>query len=158
MGQAGRAGPDAGDGLAVPHRIGRRHAAVQLALVVGGGALEAADGDRFFLDAAAAAGRLARTVAGPPEDSREDVGLPVDHIGVGVPTLGDHPDVFGDRGMGRTGPLTIDHFMKVIRRLDIRRFQLRNAPLPPLPCLREETKPQPGDHALRPHKMHLNKR
>ena len=53
-------------------------------LVVGGDALQPADRDRLLLDPAAAAGRLAGPVAGAPEDPREDVGLPVDHIGVGV--------------------------------------------------------------------------
>ena len=35
--------------------------------------------------------------------------------GVGVPALRDQPDVFGNVGVGRTGPLAIDYFVKVVR-------------------------------------------
>ena len=41
----------------------------------------------LFLDAAAPAGGLAGPVAGAPEDAGEDVGLPVDHVGVAVAAL-----------------------------------------------------------------------
>jgi hypothetical protein len=66
------------------------HAALTVALVVGGDALQAADRDRLrcrfvvFLDAAAPAGGLAGAVAGAAQDAREDVRLPVDHVGVAV--------------------------------------------------------------------------
>ena len=94
-------------------------------LVVRGDALQAADRDRlglrlvFFLDAAAAARGLARTIAGAAEDSGEDVRLPVDHVGVGVTPGGDHADVFGNRRVGGTGPLAIDDFVEVVGVLDI---------------------------------------
>src|SRR5262249_36224038 len=48
------------------------------------------------------------------KDAREDVGRPVDHIGVGIAAVGDQPDVFRDGRMGRTGPLAIDDLMKVV--------------------------------------------
>src|SRR5215217_1625009 len=72
---------------------------------------------------AAAAGRLARSVAGPPENPREDVGLPVDHVGIGVPPLGDQADVFWNRRMGRAGPLAIYDLVEVFRRLGVRGLQ-----------------------------------
>ena len=46
---------------------------VDIVLVVGGDALQAADRHRLFLDAAAAARRLAGPVAGAAEDAGEDV-------------------------------------------------------------------------------------
>ncbi len=101
------------------------HARLDVALVVGGDALEAADRDRFgflavvFLDAAAPAGRFAGPVAGAPEDAGEDVGLPVDHVGIGVAPCRDQPDVFGDWSVGRTGPLAIDDFMEVAGLADV---------------------------------------
>jgi hypothetical protein len=96
----------------------RRQPSADVALVVGGDALEPADGDRLVLDPAAAAGRLARAVAGPPEDPGEDVGFPVDHIGVGVAALRDQADVFRDGRVRRASPLAIDDLMKVaVRRL-----------------------------------------
>ncbi len=55
--------------------------------------------------AAAAAGRLTRPVAGPPENRREHVRLPVDHVGFGVLALGDQADVFGNVGVGRDRPI-----------------------------------------------------
>ena len=50
-----------------------------VALAVGGDALQAADRDRLFLHAAAPAGGLARAVAGAAENAGKDVRLPVDH-------------------------------------------------------------------------------
>ena len=89
-------------------------------LVVGGDALQAADGDRLglglvlLLHPAAAARRLARAVAGAAEDPGEDVRLPIDHVRVRIPPGGDHADVLGNRGMGRAGPLAIDNLVKVV--------------------------------------------
>ena len=81
--------------------------------LVGGDALEPADRDRLAVDAAAAAGRLARAVAGAAEDAREDVRLAVEQVGVGVAALRDQPDVFGNVGVGRAGPLAVDDFVEV---------------------------------------------
>ena len=64
---------------------------------------------------AAPAGGLAGTVAGAPEDPREHVGLAVDHVRVGVPPLGDQPDVLGHVGVGRAGPLAVNDPVEVIR-------------------------------------------
>src|SRR6202011_866425 len=100
--------------LAVAGRRRLWQACPDVALVVGGDALQAADRDRLRLDAAAAAGGLARPVASPPEDSREDVRIPVDHVGVAIPPGGDQPDVFGDRRVRGESPLTIAHLMEKI--------------------------------------------
>src|SRR6185295_4792248 len=103
-------------------------------LVVGGDALQAADRNGFgffavvFLDAPAPAGGLAGTVAGAPENSRENVGVPVDHVGVVVTPCGDQADVFGDWSMGRAGPLAIYDFVEVFGYTDISRFQNRFPP------------------------------
>ena len=67
------------------------------------------------VDAAPAARGLAGPVAGAPEDPREDVGLAVGHVRVGVPALSDETDVLGDVGVGRAGPLAVNDPMKVIR-------------------------------------------
>src|SRR6185436_1107859 len=107
-------------------------------------ALQAADRDGFgplvvarrigpargviLLDAAAPAGGLAGTVAGAAEYPGENIGVPVDHVGVVVTPCCDQPDVFGDWSMGRAGPLAIYDFVKVVRCTDISRFQNR---LPP---------------------------
>ena len=99
-GQRGRAGADQRDSLAVGAFGGPRQAVADVALVVGGDALEAADGDRLLLHAAAAAGRFAGPVAGAAKDAGEDVGLPVDHERIGVAAGGDQPDVFRHRRMG----------------------------------------------------------
>ena len=47
------------------------HERIDVALVVGGDALQAADGDRLLLDAATPAGRLARAIANAAQDARE---------------------------------------------------------------------------------------
>ena len=74
-------------------------------------------------DAAAAARRLARTIAGAPENAGEDVRFPVDHIRIAVTACGDQADVFGDGSVGRAGPLAINYFVEVIRVRDISRLQ-----------------------------------
>ena len=91
-------------------------------LEVGGDALEAADRDRLFLDAAAPAGGLARAVAGAAEHARKHVRFPIDHVGVGVAARRDQPDVFGHRRVRRTGPLAIHHLVEIIRGRNVGRF------------------------------------
>ena len=93
--------------------FGRRSA--DIVLEIGGDALQAADRHRLLLDAAAPAGRLARPVAGPSQNARKDIGFPVDHVGVAVAACGDQTDVFGNRRMRRAGPLTIHHFVEIVR-------------------------------------------
>jgi hypothetical protein len=120
--QARGAGADAGDPLAVARRRSRQPRA-DIVLQVGGDALQAADRDRLgaraelvaVLDAAAPARRLARAVAGAPEDPGEHVRNPVDHIGVGVTPLGDQPDVMRNGRVGRAGPLAVDDLVEVRR-------------------------------------------
>ena len=99
-----------------------RHAVLDVVLEVGGDALQAADRDRRFLDAAAAARRLARTIAGASQNSGKHIRFPVDHIGVAITPLGDQTDVFGNGRVCRAGPLAIDHFVKVVWRRNISRF------------------------------------
>src|SRR5262249_61937061 len=89
-------------------------AAGDVVLELGGDALEPADRRRLLFDAPAPAGRLARPVAGAAENSGKHVGLPVDDVGVAVATRGDQPDVFGDRRVRRTRPLTIHDLVEVV--------------------------------------------
>ena len=103
-------------------RLGQ--AVADVVLVVGGDALQAADRHRLLLDADAPAGRLARPVAGAPEDSGKHVGLPVDHVGVAVATRRDQPDVFGNRRVRRASPLTIHDLVEVVRRRNVGGFHL----------------------------------
>ena len=117
-----RARPDAGDALAVLLGRDDRQSVGDVAFQVGRDALEATDGDRLSVDAVAAAGRLAGSVAGAPEDSREDVGLPVEHVGVVELALSDHPDVARHVGVRRTGPLAVHDLVVVVRVLVVSRL------------------------------------
>ena len=74
---------------------------------------------RHFLDAAAAAGGFARPVAGAAQHAGKDIGMPVDHIGVGITPRRDHADIFGHRRVRGTGPLAIHDLVKVIGILDV---------------------------------------
>ena len=116
-------------------RCARRRAGQQrgdVLLVIGGDALEPADRDRLFLEPSPAAGGLARTVACAPQNPREHIRLPIDHIGVVVVARRDLADIFGDRGVRRARPLTVDDFVKVVR--DRRRPSApRRFVLPPVP-------------------------
>src|SRR6185437_7109715 len=112
--QRRRTGADAGHALAV--LLGRRlgQAIADVTLEVGGHPLDAADGDRLLLDARAAAGRLARTIAGAPQDPGEHVRFAIEDVGVVVASLRHHPDVLRHVGVGRAGPLAVDDFVKVV--------------------------------------------
>ena len=121
-GQRGRAGADESDALAVLLARDGGQIGADVALVVGGDALQAADRHRLLLDPAAPAGRLAGAVAGPPEDAGEDVRLPIDHERVGVAAIGDQPDVFRHRRMRRACPLAVDDLVKIVRITDVGRL------------------------------------
>src|SRR5262245_59499408 len=83
--------------------------------MIGGDALEPADRDRLFFDPPAPAGGLARTIANAPEDAGEHVRFSVQQISVGETLLSDEPDVFGDVGVGRAGPLAIYDLVVILR-------------------------------------------
>src|SRR5262249_9849204 len=100
------------------HRLGQPFRDV--VLIVGRHALQPADGDGFLLDPTPATGRLAGPVAGAAEDARKDIRLPIDDIGVGVAACGDQPDVFRDRRVRGTRPLTVYDSVKVVGIVDIR--------------------------------------
>ena len=112
----------------------RRQIAADVALVVGRDALQPADRDRLLLDPAAAAGRLARAVAGAAENAGKDVRFPVDRPGLAEAAVGDQPDVFRHRRVRRAGPLAIDNLMKIVGITDVGRLQLGfSCPTPHLP-------------------------
>ena len=105
-----------GDAFAVDW-LALGHSGLDVILVVGRHAFEPADGDRFGMGGVAlfhaqpAAGWFAGTVAGAAQNSRENVGDPVDHVGIGVAALGNQPDVLRHRRMRRTGPLAVNHLV-----------------------------------------------
>ena len=117
IGHGQRRGPraDAGDPLAVflARRFGQQRGDV--VAIVGGDAFQPADGDRLFLDAAAAAGRFAGPVANAAQNAGEHVGFAIHHVGFGELALSDQTDVLGNVGVRRTGPLAIYNPMEVIR-------------------------------------------
>ncbi len=113
--QRGRAGADAHHPAPVLLLWDEREAIGEVTAEIRSHALEAADRDRGAVDSGAAAGGLAGAIAGSPQDPREDVRLPVRHVGIRVSPLSDQPDVFGDVRVGRTCPLAVDHPMKVVR-------------------------------------------
>ncbi len=120
--QRRRATADKGDAPAVLvlGRLGQ--AGADIVLEVGGNALEPADRDRLLLHAAAAAGRLARPVAGAPQHAGKHVGFPVDHVGVAVAARRDQTDVFRNRRVRRAGPLAIHDLVEIIRDRNVGRF------------------------------------
>jgi len=85
--------------------------------------LKTADGHWFFFHTASSTGRFAGAIAGSAQDPGENIGLPIDHIGVIIAAQGNHPDILRDRRMGRARILTIDNFMKILGIRKICRFQ-----------------------------------
>ena len=132
--ERGAARADQRDLLAVLELRDLRAAARDVVLVVGGDALQAADGHRFFLDAPAPTGGLTGSVADAPEDSRKDVRMAVHHVGVGEAPLGNKSDVFGDVGVCWASPLAIHDLVKVVGLRSVRRLHIppgKNAGFPP---------------------------
>src|SRR6266851_4818745 len=99
-------------------------AVADVVLEVRGDALEATDRDWFLFHAAAPAGRLARPIASTPEDAGKYVGFPIDHVGVAVTACRDQSDIFRNRRVSRTGPLTIHHLVEIVRRRNVGGFHL----------------------------------
>ena len=69
----------------------------------------------------APASRLARPVAGAPQHAGKHIGMPVDHVGVGVTPRRDQPDIFRHGRVRRTCPLAVHDLVKVIRILGVGR-------------------------------------
>ena len=80
-------------------------------------------GNGVILDATTSAGGLAGSIAGPPENAREHIRFPIDHVGVVVAPGRNHADVLWYRGMGGTRPLAIYDLVKITRVTDIGRLQ-----------------------------------
>src|SRR6185312_1016743 len=100
------------------------HKSLYIVLVISSYPFQAANGNRFFFNPSTAASRLAGAVAGSSQNTRKYVRFPVYHVCFGVLSLSYKPDVFGHGCMCRTGILTIDHFMEVLRVFDVCWFQL----------------------------------
>src|SRR5204862_1935453 len=113
-GKRRRARADADDTLSIllARRLGqiRSHVVAE----IGGNALQPADGHGLAVHATTAAGWLARPIARPAQNAREDVRFAVEEIRLRVPALGDQPDVLRYVGVGRTCPLAVDYSMVVL--------------------------------------------
>ena len=124
--ERGRPRADTGDALSVFLAGDLGKAIRDVVAQVGRDAFEAADGDRFAIHSATAAGRFAGPIARAAENGGEHIRLPVEHVGVGIAALRDQADVFRNIGVSRTGPLTVHHFVKVVRVADVRGVQTWN--------------------------------
>ncbi len=114
-GQRCRSRADACDALADFLRWDFRKTVCDVIAQIGGNALQSANGDGLAIDALAAAGWLARAVAGAAKNAGKDIRLAIDHVGIGVEALRDHADILRHIRMRRARPLAIDNFMKIIR-------------------------------------------
>jgi hypothetical protein len=92
--------------------------------MVGGDSLQTANGNGFFFDAAASAGRLTRAVADSTENAGENVGFSIHQVGTGEFALSNQPNVFRNIGMCRTSPLAVYDAMKIIAFQRIGRFHV----------------------------------
>src|SRR5581483_1749687 len=113
--ERGRPRADERYALAVLLRRNIGHEGVDLALVIRGDTLQAADGNRLLLHAAAPACGLAGAIADPAEDARKDVALPIEHVCGRIAALRNQPDIFGYGGVRRTGPLAVDDLVEILR-------------------------------------------
>ncbi len=86
---------------------------------IGSDAFQPANSNRLSVEATAAAGWLARAIAGAAKNRRKHIRLPIDHIGVGISALGDQADVLGDVGVRRARPLAVDYFVEIVRIVNV---------------------------------------
>jgi hypothetical protein len=84
-GERRRAGADERDLLAVLLRCALRDPGGDVTLLISGDALQPADRDRLSVHTRPPARRLARPIAGPPENAGKDVRFPVQDVGIRVP-------------------------------------------------------------------------
>ncbi len=113
-GQRRTAGADQCDFLAVAVLRRPGQAVRDVISMIRRNALQSTDGDRLILDAAAATSRFTRSIADATENAREYVRLAIFHVRIAELTLGDHANVRGNIGMGRTAPLAINDLVVVI--------------------------------------------
>ena len=81
-----------------------------------------------IFDTTAATRRLARSIAHSAEDAGKHVGFTVFNVRVAETPLGDQSNVLWYIGMGRTSPLAIDDFVKVLGVGGISRFHSKLVP------------------------------
>src|SRR5215510_5341182 len=118
-GERGRAAADQRDPLAVLFCRWLGQALAYVVFIVRRDSFQAADRHRLLLYADPPAGRLARAVAGAPQNSWKHIGTPVDHVGVGITPLRDQADIFRNRGVRGTGPLAVHDLVEVITRRNV---------------------------------------
>jgi hypothetical protein len=95
-------------------------------LIVSGDTLQTAYSNRFLVDTPTPAGGFARTVASPAEYPGKHIGIPVDHIRLGIATLGDQPYILRHRRVGRTGVLAVHHLVEVLGIFDVSLVSMRS--------------------------------
>ena len=82
--------------------------------IIGGDTFQSTDRNRLFVNASAPTSRLAWAVACSAEDPGKHIGIPVDHVRLGVSPSGDQADVFGNRRMRGARVLAVDDLMKIL--------------------------------------------
>src|SRR6478735_7296804 len=117
--EGGRTTANQGDTFSVFPCRRLRQPIADVVFVIGRDSFQAANSHRLLLHAHAPAGRLTGAVASASENSGKHVRAPVDHVGVGIPAMGDQADVFGDGRMRRASPLAVHDFMEIVRRRNV---------------------------------------
>jgi hypothetical protein len=84
-----------------------------------GHSFEPANSHRLLFYPTSPAGWLARSVAGSTQNSRKNIRLPVDHIGLCIFASGNKSDVMRYWRVSRTCILTINYLVVILRIFDI---------------------------------------
>ncbi len=82
--------------------------------MIGRNAFQPANCDWLVLNAPAATGWFAWTIANAAKYAGKHVGFPIEHIRIAELTLGDEPYVRRNVRMSRARPLAIDDFVKIV--------------------------------------------
>ena len=83
--------------------------------LIGGDPFQAADGHRLVFHATAATRRLAGTIADSPQNCREHIRFPVQHVGLGEFALRYQANIVRHIGVRGASPLAVDNFVEVLR-------------------------------------------
>ncbi len=114
-GQRRTSGADQRDLLAVCLIRRLRQPITDVITVIGGDPFQPADRHRLVFHTPAATRRLAGTIADSPQNCREHIRFPVQHIGLGKLALRDQANIVRHVGVRRASPLAVDNFVEVLR-------------------------------------------
>jgi hypothetical protein len=113
-GERGRARADQGHLLSIWRKWPLGHVRKRIFTIIGRNTLESANSNGLLVDPPAPTGGLARPVTSTPENTGKHIGIPVDHVCLGIAPFGDQTNILRHRRMGWTCILAVHHLVEIL--------------------------------------------